>query len=148
MFKKIILGLVLAIGATTLNAQDTDIAASQSYDASYNDMAYSAPAFPVGERMKGRVYSNDVMFVFAPLYQTYNGYIGYYYHIKKGDRHSNRKYIDSQWNVYSSKGKYLGQFYFPSDGDMYEIFYRDSKNDFGVRIFGNWSKYTYNVYAP
>ena len=148
MLKKIILGLVLAIGATTLNAQDTDIAASQSYDASYNDMAYSAPAFPVGERMKGRVYSNDVMFVFAPLYQTYNGDIVYYYHIKKGDRHSNRKYIDSQWNVYSSKGKYIGQFYFPSDVDMYEIYYRDSKNDFGVRIFGNWSKYTYNVYAP
>lgn len=148
MFKKIILGLVLAIGATTLNAQDTDIAASQSYDASYNDMTYSAPAFPVGERMKGRVYSNDVMFVFAPLYQKYNGYIGYYYNIKKGDKHSNRRYIDSRWNVYNSNGRYVGQFYFPSECDMYEIYFRDSKNDFGVKIFGNWGKYTYDVYMP
>ena len=148
MFKKIILGLVLAIGATTLNAQDTDIAASQSHDASYNDLAYSAPAFPVGERMKGRVYSNDVVFVFAPLYQKYNGYIGYYYNIKKGDKHSNRRYIDSRWNVYNSNGRYVGQFYFPSECDMYEIYFRDSKNDFGVKIFGNWGKYTYDVYMP
>lgn len=148
MFKKIILGLVLAIGATTLNAQDNSFAASQSYDASYNDLAHAAPAFPVGERMKGRVYSNDVVFVFAPLYKKYNGYIGYYYNIKKGDKHSNRRYIDSQWNVYNSNGRYVGQFYFPSDDDMYEIYFRDSKNDFGVKIFGNWGKYTYDVYWP
>ena len=148
MFKKIILGLVLAIGATTLNAQENNFSASQSNDASYNDLAYSAPAFPVGERMKGRVYSNDVIFVFAPLYQKYNGYIGYYYNIKKGDKHSNRRYIDSRWNVYNSNGRYVGEFYFPSECDMYEIYFRDSKNDFGVKIFRNWGKYTYDVYMP
>ena len=148
MFKKIILGLVLAIGATTLNAQENGFSASQSHDASHNDLAYSAPAFPVGERMKGRVYSNDVVFVFAPLYKKYNGYIGYYYNIKKGDKHSNRRYIDSRWNVYNSNGRYVGEFYFPSDYDMYEIYFRDSKNDFGVKIFGNWGKYTYDVYMP
>lgn len=148
MFKKIILGLVLAIGATTLNAQENGLSASQPYDASYNDLAYAAPAFPVGEKMKGRVYSNDVYFVFAPLYKKYNGYIGYYYHIKKGDKHSNRHYIDSQWNVYSPNGRYEGEFYFPSEVEIYEIFYRDRNNDFGVKIFGNWRKYTYDVYWP
>lgn len=145
MLKKIFLGLIITLCATSLNAQDTDIVASQSYDASYNDLAYSAPAFPVGERMKGRVWKYDVMFVFAPLYTQYNGYIGYYYHLSKGDKHRNRYYIDEEWDVYNPSGRYIGQFLL-TDGAMYKIYFDDGKDSFGVKIFGNWDKYTYNYW--
>ena len=148
MLKKLIIGLTLILGATSLNAQSSDYDVANASTPDYDDLAYSAPAFPVGEKMKGRVYSHDVMFVFAPLYQKYNGYIGYYYKLKQGNKHRYRHYIDSKWNVYNSNGRYEGEFYFPSDFDMYEIYYRDGRNDFGVKIFGNWEKYTYDIYWP
>lgn len=148
MFKKIILGLVLAIGATTLNAQENNFSASQSHDASYNDLAYSAPAFPVGEKMKGSISGKSVMFVFAPLYEEYNGYIAYFYYTKKGS--SSKFYMDAQWKVYDAKGRYVGGFCFPSDDPKYEIYYnaKNSNRNVGVKIYGNWEEYLSGAYAP
>lgn len=145
MFKHFVLGLALLLGASSLSAQTNEYDATTSIKQEYNSLAYSAPAFPVGERMKGRVWKHDVMFVFAPLYTQYNGYIGYYYHLSKGDKHRNRYYIDDEWDIYNPSGRYIGQFLL-SDGGMYKIYFDDGKNHLGVKIFGDWGKYTYNYW--